>query len=103
MHTTSWFSTNNGGHTKRAVVVGFIILVGNLGSAIGGQVYRGNGAMNGYVRHATCAVAMVCNVFMTLTMKWLLPRKNKRRSQLLLEEYEQDACGSHLRDNYLAF
>ncbi|KAF9372438.1 hypothetical protein CPB97_001266, partial [Podila verticillata] len=100
---TSWFSTNIGGHTKRAVAIGFIISVGNLDGAIGGQVYRGNGAANRYVRHATCAVAMVCSVFMTLTMKWLLARENKRRSQLLLEEYEQDACGKHLRDNHLAF
>jgi len=85
------------------VAIRFIISVGNL-DAIGGQVYLGNDAANIYVRgHAPCAVAMVCSAFMTLTMKWLLARESKRRSQMLPEEYEQEACDEHLCDNHPVF
>jgi len=40
----SWFGNNIGGHTKRGVASAIIISIGNVGGAIGGQIYRANDA-----------------------------------------------------------
>ncbi|ORX76528.1 MFS general substrate transporter, partial [Basidiobolus meristosporus CBS 931.73] len=37
-----WFTNNIGGHTKRAVASALIIFFGNIGGALGGQIYRAN-------------------------------------------------------------
>ncbi|KAK3829570.1 MAG: major facilitator superfamily domain-containing protein [Linnemannia elongata] len=59
----SWFTTNIGGHTKRGVATAAIISFGNIGGAIGGQIYRAEDQLNGYVRgHTICAVSSKCNV-----------------------------------------
>jgi MFS family permease len=53
----SWFTTNIGGHTKRGVATAAIISFGNIGGAIGGQIYRAEDAAHGYTRgHTICAV-----------------------------------------------
>ncbi|ORY02828.1 MFS general substrate transporter [Basidiobolus meristosporus CBS 931.73] len=40
----SWFTNNIGGHTKRGVASALIISFGNIGGALGGQIYRADDA-----------------------------------------------------------
>ncbi|CAO3563424.1 unnamed protein product [Mortierella alpina] len=100
----SWFTTNIGGHTKRGVATAAIISFGNIGGAIGGQIYRAADAQNGFVRgHTICAVMMAISAFLTLTMKYLLIRENKRRDNLTPEEFKREAEGEDLCDNHPGF
>jgi predicted MFS family arabinose efflux permease len=57
----SWFTNNIGGHTKRGVATAFIISIGNVGGAIGGQVYRADDAPYYTRGHAIC-LALMCNL-----------------------------------------
>lgn len=92
------------GHTKRGVATAAIISFGNIGGAIGGQIYRAEDAKNGFVRgHMICAVMMAISAFLTLTMKYFLIRENKRRDNLTPEEFEREAQGEELCDNHPGF
>ncbi|KAF9965477.1 hypothetical protein BGZ70_004784 [Mortierella alpina] len=100
----SWFTSNIGGHTKRGVATGAIIAFGNIGGAIGGQVYREADAANGYVRgHALCAGLLGFSVCLILTTKFLLTRENRRRNRLTPEEFAREAEGEDLCDNHPAW
>ncbi|KAI8356052.1 major facilitator superfamily domain-containing protein [Mortierella sp. GBAus27b] len=72
----SWFTSNIGGHTKRGVATAAIISFGNIGGAIGGQIYRASDAADGY---------------------------NRRRANLTPEEFEREAQGEDLCDNHPGF
>ncbi|KAF8939304.1 major facilitator superfamily domain-containing protein [Dissophora ornata] len=100
----SWFTTNIGGHTKRGVATAAIISFGNIGGAIGGQIYRASDAADGYVRgHTICACMMgICGVLI-LVMKYFLHRENSRRASLSPEQYEKEAEGEDLCDYHPGF
>ncbi|KAF9151000.1 hypothetical protein BG015_007192 [Linnemannia schmuckeri] len=100
----SWFTTNIGGHTKRGVATAAIISFGNIGGAIGGQIYRAEDAKNGYVRgHAICSAMMFISSFLILVMKYLLIRENNRREKLTPEEYAKEAAKEEPCDNHPGF
>ena len=100
----SWFTTNIGGHTKRGVATAAIISFGNIGGAIGGQIYRASDAADGYVRgHAICAVMMGVSTVLVLGMKFALIRENKRRDNLTPEEFAREAEGEELCDLHPGF
>ncbi|KAI1315903.1 hypothetical protein EDD11_000217 [Mortierella claussenii] len=100
----SWFTTNIGGHTKRGVATAAIISFGNIGGAIGGQIYRASDAAGGYVRgHTICACMMGISGVLILTMKYFLKRENTRRANLSPEEFAQEAEGEDLCDNHPGF
>lgn len=99
----SWFTNNIGGHTKRGVACAFIISVGNIGGAIGGQIYRANDAPL-YARANSAALGLMCGaVFFSLLFKWLLMRENARRDRLTPEEFEKEAAGEELCDLHPGF
>ncbi|GJJ76985.1 hypothetical protein EMPS_09344 [Entomortierella parvispora] len=90
----SWFTSNIGGHTKRGVATAAIISFGNIGGAVGGQIYRASDAPNGYVLgHAICASVLAFSSVIILLMKYLLIRENKRRDNLTAEEFAREAEG----------
>lgn len=98
----SWFTSNIGGHTKRGVATAAIISFGNIGGAIGGQVYRAPDALHGYVQgHSICACTLAFSSVIIVLMKFLLVRENKRRDNLTPEEFAREAeggedlCDSH--------
>ncbi|KAF9945736.1 hypothetical protein BGZ65_010426, partial [Modicella reniformis] len=100
----SWFTTNIGGHTKRGVATAAIISFGNIGGAIGGQIYRASDAADGYVRgHLICAIMMFISAGLSLMMKYFLARENKRRANLTPEEFAREAEGEDLCDRHPAF
>ncbi|KAG9069231.1 hypothetical protein KI688_010128 [Linnemannia hyalina] len=100
----SWFTTNIGGHTKRGVATAAIISFGNIGGAIGGQIYRAEDAANGYVRgHAVCAGMMFISSILIMVMKYFLIRENKRRDNLTPEAYAKEAAKEEPCDNHPGF
>ncbi|CAO3685517.1 unnamed protein product [Rhizopus stolonifer] len=99
----SWFTNNIGGHTKRGAASAFIISIGNVGGAIGGQIYRSNDAPQ-YARANSVALGLMCGVVVfSLLFKWILNRENKRRDHLTPEEYEKEASGKDLCDHHPDF
>ncbi|KAG0052483.1 hypothetical protein BGZ83_002513 [Gryganskiella cystojenkinii] len=100
----SWFTTNIGGHTKRGVATAAIISFGNIGGAIGGQIYRAEDALHGYTRgHTICACMMAVSCILILGMKFGLIRENKRRDNLTPEEFAKEAEGEELCDQHPSF
>ncbi|KAF9096160.1 hypothetical protein BGX23_011855 [Mortierella sp. AD031] len=100
----SWLTSNIGGHTKRGVATAVIISFGNIGGAIGGQVYRAPDEANGFVKgHAICAGCLGFSVFLILTTKYLLVQENKRRDRLTPEEFAKEAAGEELCDLHPAW
>ncbi|KAI8582476.1 hypothetical protein K450DRAFT_227361 [Umbelopsis ramanniana AG] len=99
----SWFTNNIGGHTKRGVATAFIISIGNVGGAIGGQVYRSTDAPFYTTGHAICLALMCTSMVTTLTFKYLLNRENKRRENLTPEQFEQESQGTDLCDKHPGF
>ncbi|SAM04889.1 hypothetical protein [Absidia glauca] len=94
----SWFTNNIGGHTKRGVASAFIISIGNVGGAIGGQVYRSDDAPYYSRGHEIC-MGLMCGAWvLSLLFKYLLERENKRRENLTPEERAQEASGEDLCD-----
>ncbi|KAG1056171.1 hypothetical protein G6F46_002084 [Rhizopus delemar] len=94
----SWFTNNIGGHTKRGAATAFIISIGNVGGAIGGQIYRADDAPH-YARANSVALGLMCGVVLfSLLFKWNLIRENARRDRLTPEEYEKEASGEDLCD-----
>ncbi|KAI9008886.1 major facilitator superfamily domain-containing protein [Phycomyces nitens] len=95
----SWFTNNIGGHTKRGTAVAIIISLGNIGGAIGGQIYRATDAPYYSRGHAACVGLMAGAVVLSLLFKYLLNRENKRRENLTEEEYIKESTGEDLCDS----
>ncbi|KAL1917030.1 uncharacterized protein VTP21DRAFT_5228 [Calcarisporiella thermophila] len=95
----SWFTCNIGGQTKRAVASAAIIAFGNIGGAIGGQIYREDDKASGYIRgHIICMSCLFVAFIACCLFKWLLIRENGRRDRLTPEEYAREAAGEDLCD-----
>lgn len=99
----SWFTSNIGGHTKRGAAVAFIISIGNVGGAIGGQMYRADDAPK-YAKGNAAAMGLMCGVVVFSTIfKILLDRENKRRDNLTEEQFAKEAEGEDLCDRHPGF
>ncbi|KAG9064148.1 hypothetical protein KI688_003334 [Linnemannia hyalina] len=99
----SWSGVNIGGHTKRGVAIALIISIGQVGSVIGGQLYRNDDAPL-YVRgHSISAILMALATVSVSGFKFLLTRENRRRDRLTLEEYALESSGADLADKHPSF
>ncbi|KAI9263410.1 major facilitator superfamily domain-containing protein [Phascolomyces articulosus] len=99
----SWFSNNIGGHTKRGTATAIIVSLGNIGGAVGGQIYR---TQDGpfYARgHEICAGLLAGAIVLSCVFKFLLHRINKKRDNLTEEEYKKACEGTDLCDNHPDF
>ncbi|CAO3594270.1 unnamed protein product [Absidia cylindrospora] len=99
----SWFTNNIGGHTKRGVASAFIISIGNVGGAIGGQIYRADDAPYYSRGHEICLGLMAGAWILSLLFKYLLEKENKRRDNLTPEQREIEASGEDLCDMHPDF
>ncbi|KAK4516656.1 uncharacterized protein ATC70_011633 [Mucor velutinosus] len=102
----SWFGNNIGGHTKRGVASAIIISIGNVGGAIGGQIYRANDAPLYATGNLAAMGLMIGAVTFSLLFKFLLERENKRRDNLTPEQYAHEAatniCDRHPGFRYMS-
>lgn len=94
----SYFSSNLGGHTKRGVGIAINVMIGNIGGAIGGQIYRNDDAPYYTRGHETCLGLMCGAVVLSILFKLYYIRENKRRDNLSPEEYQKACQGTHLCD-----
>ncbi|KAF9429599.1 hypothetical protein BGZ94_010187 [Podila epigama] len=100
----AWFSTNIGGHTKRAAGTAIIVLIGNLGGVIGGQIYDEKDAVHGYIRgHTICAIVCLAACLLILMHKTALSRENQRRERLSPEQFLEESRGENLCDAHPTF
>ncbi|KAF9167636.1 hypothetical protein DFQ26_003792 [Actinomortierella ambigua] len=98
----SWPSANVGGHTKRSVTVGTVI-GGQIGSAVGGQIYRDDDAPR-YIRgHSICAGLLAVELVLIITIRWYLMRQNTKRQNMSAEEYMRASQGEELCDDHPDF
>ncbi|KAI8074191.1 major facilitator superfamily domain-containing protein [Gongronella butleri] len=88
----SWFANTLGGHTKRGVATAFIVMIGNVGGAIGSFVYRADDAPLYKRGHTISACLMAGVVLFSITFKLLLERENKRRDNLTPEQHAKEAA-----------
>ncbi|KAI8366978.1 major facilitator superfamily domain-containing protein [Choanephora cucurbitarum] len=98
----SWFTNNIGGHTKRGAATAFIISIGNVGGAIGGQIYRAEDAPLYGKGNLACMCLMAGVTIISILFKLSLMRENKRRSELSKEAFEQEAA-SQICDRHPGF
>ncbi|KAF9085591.1 hypothetical protein BGX23_009538 [Mortierella sp. AD031] len=99
----SWPGVNIGGHTKKGVAIALIISLGQLGSVIGGQLYRNDDAPL-YIRgHTISGSLMVVATLLALTFKLLLMRENRRRDRLTPEEFERESSVPDAADKHPSF
>ncbi|CAO3643363.1 unnamed protein product [Cunninghamella echinulata] len=99
----SWFTNNIGGHTKRGVASAFIISIGNVGGAIGSQVYRQDDAPL-YMRGNLISMSLMFGaVIFSLIFKYWLDKENLRRANLSPEEHAKEASGVDLCDKHPDF
>ncbi|KAF9377253.1 hypothetical protein CPB97_010313 [Podila verticillata] len=99
----SWPSSNIGGQTKKGVAIAFVMSIGQIGSIVGGQLYRADDAPK-YIRGNTiCCILLVVNTLGNLAIKMLLRRENKRRDRLTPEQYNQECITSNQTDKHPGF
>ncbi|ORX62709.1 MFS general substrate transporter [Hesseltinella vesiculosa] len=88
----SWFANTFGGHTKKGVTTAICVMIGNVGGAIGGQVYRADDGPLYRRGNEICCGLMAGVVVFSLIFKYLLERENKRRDNLTPEQYAKEAA-----------
>ncbi|KAG0243923.1 hypothetical protein BGW41_000756 [Actinomortierella wolfii] len=99
----SWFSSNFGGHTKKAVAIGMIVSMGCIGGVLGSYIYRAEDAPL-YVRgHAISASLEFMGGITSLALRYLYKRENQRRDNLTPEQRAKEAEGEELCDRHPDF
>ncbi|CAO3607667.1 unnamed protein product [Cunninghamella echinulata] len=84
----AWFNNNFAGLTKKAVASAFIISIGTIGGAIGGQIYRDPPTYFQGNLIALCMVAV--QTVLCVAVRYALARENRRRENMTdeMKEYE---------------
>ncbi|KAI9300252.1 major facilitator superfamily domain-containing protein [Cunninghamella echinulata] len=84
----AWFNNNFAGLTKKAVASAFIISIGTIGGAIGGQIYRDPPTYFQGNLISLCMVAV--QTVLCIAVRYALARENKRRENMTdeMKEYE---------------
>ncbi|KAF9969751.1 hypothetical protein BGZ73_007748 [Actinomortierella ambigua] len=89
----SWFSSNFGGHTKKAVAIGMIVSIGCIGGVL---------ATAQKMPHST-SVATPSRPHSRSQLRFLYIRENRRRDNLTPEEHAKEAQGEELCDRHPDF
>ncbi|KAI9241726.1 MAG: major facilitator superfamily domain-containing protein [Podila humilis] len=99
----SWPSANIGGHTKRGVALAMIISFAQIGSAIGGQLYRDDDAPTYKRGHLMSVGCLAVDILLVLLMKRMLVHENNRRELLTPEQFEKECSQAGLADRHPDF
>ncbi|KAG0359481.1 hypothetical protein BG005_000709 [Podila minutissima] len=99
----SWPSANIGGHTKRGVALAMIISFAQIGSAIGGQLYRDDDAPTYKRGHLMSFGSLAVGLLLVLLMKMMLVKENNRREQLTPEQFAKESGQAGLADRHPDF
>ncbi|RKP37645.1 major facilitator superfamily domain-containing protein [Dimargaris cristalligena] len=85
----AWASNNTLGKTKQGISSGLILMVGNAGGIISGQMYRNSEAPRYVGSHMGNTGCLALMVVLSLFMRWILTRDN-RRLDAFVREAEAD-------------
>lgn len=77
----SWPANNVSGQTKRAVANGMQISIGNLGSAIGTQLYRTETSPRFFLGHGVALGYLLANIVVVGLLWMVLKRENVRKER----------------------
>ncbi|KAF9979280.1 hypothetical protein BGZ73_002549 [Actinomortierella ambigua] len=99
----AWPASNVGGHTKRNVTIATVISLSQVGSAVGGKIYRDDDAPR-YIRgHSICAGLLTMELVVILFLRWYLLRLNAKRRAMSTQEYQRACQGEDLCDYHPDF
>ncbi|CAF3471020.1 unnamed protein product [Rotaria socialis] len=108
----SWVTINVGGHTKRALAVGFVSGFGKVGGILAPWIYNFEDKCGDKNKcqfrqgHIICATIMFTAVLTTLLLRFLLNKENNRRANLGEAEWQRQAkvkepCDRHPDVRYM--
>ncbi|KAI9250499.1 major facilitator superfamily domain-containing protein [Phascolomyces articulosus] len=87
----AWVANSFGDPTKKGIAIAFISSCASIGSVIGGQIYREDDKPL-YIRgHAIALAFSGVTALLSLLLKILLRRENKRRDALSSEQYQKES------------
>ncbi|CAO3587258.1 unnamed protein product [Absidia cylindrospora] len=78
----SWLSNNQFGSTRRGVSLSASNMIAQLFGLTATQIYRDSDGPTYRIGHAICLTFSFLAIFMTLFLRYLLARENKRRDEL---------------------
>ncbi|CAF0946224.1 unnamed protein product [Rotaria sordida] len=90
----SWLTNNVGGRTKRAVAVGFLVGIGQIGGVLAPQVYPDDDDDELVYRrgHFICGGIIAISLIVTFILRICLKLENDRRIHLSPDKYKQEAA-----------
>ncbi|KAI9477138.1 major facilitator superfamily domain-containing protein [Zychaea mexicana] len=83
---TAWLSNNVVGHTRRSTAIALSTTLGNIGGAIGGQLYRADDAPRYVKGNTACLAISCCLVVLPITIKYIFYKINKKRDNMAPEK-----------------
>ncbi|CAF4132409.1 unnamed protein product [Rotaria sp. Silwood2] len=83
-----WLASYMSGHMKRALAIGFVVGLGQIGGIVLPHFFHGNTIHVFRQAHITCAVLMAASVFATLLLRFILTERNNHNDDRPLETLE---------------
>ncbi|CAF1068887.1 unnamed protein product [Rotaria sordida] len=88
----SWLTNNVGGHTKRALAVGFLVGMAQMGGALAPLVYPDDDEPVYRRGHIICGGIIAISLIITFILRNCLQLENDRRIYLSPDKYKQEAA-----------
>ncbi|KAH8666219.1 major facilitator superfamily domain-containing protein [Ilyonectria robusta] len=90
----SWVGNNLAPSYKRAIGMALLLTIGNLGGAVGSNIFLGNQAPHYWLGYGFSLAIIVCGIFATLILRFAIKRINEKRDQIpeaeTLAKYTED-------------
>ncbi|CAF4040257.1 unnamed protein product [Rotaria sp. Silwood1] len=87
----SWLTNNVNGHTKRAMSIGFVMTLAQIGGIVAPQLYRVSDRPMYRRGHFISAVIIAITLILALILRYFLAKENHRRDNLTNDMYEIEA------------
>ncbi|KAJ8116180.1 hypothetical protein OPT61_g2333 [Boeremia exigua] len=85
----SWNANNLAGSWKRSVGMALQISIGNLGGAIGSNIYLAKEAPHYWTGYGVSLTIIVISILATGLLRFVLDKENKRREKMTIEEINE--------------
>ncbi|KAH6974271.1 major facilitator superfamily domain-containing protein [Ilyonectria sp. MPI-CAGE-AT-0026] len=90
----SWVGNNLAPSYKHAIGMALLLTIGNLGGAVGSNIFLANQAPHYWLGYGFSLAIIVCGIFATLILRFAIKRINERRDQIpeaeTLAKYTED-------------
>lgn len=78
----SWVGNNLAPSYKRAIGMALLLTIGNLGGAVGSNIFIANQAPHYWLGYGFSLAIIVCGIFATLILRFAIKRINEKRDQI---------------------